>query len=224
MERRTRGPARVLLGYFLWAAICWLLLGLGFAAARSLADEPGPEFVVPTDKATEPIGPPPSLCPVVPTFGPYEGEDESAGELQHLRVESVEGCKALADRLDESVEREWWIVSQLLGEQRDLHEVNEWLQQAAERDEVRNEDLHVIAHALTDPEASPLRTSLDGVDAEHPLPVAGLEGESVEGAAELVASIDAAGEATKLALWFIAGLVVASVVGYGFYRVVDRNT
>jgi predicted Abi (CAAX) family protease len=67
-----------------------------------------------------------------------------------------------------------------------------------------------------------------GTKAIGTVKVASLEGEPAvkltESPADLVASVDSAGEAQRVALWFIAGLLVAGVLGYGLYRVVDRTT
>lgn len=218
--------APVALRWCLFALLaCSIALLLATGLAQADEPEPGPEFTVPIDKATEPVTPEPGACPTVLVAGPYEGEDEAAGQVQELRRELGETCHAIADRLDESVERSWWVVTQLLGQQAASREVNEWLQQGADRDDARNEDLKALAYRITDPGAPALRTTLDGVDVGNPVPVLGVsEGETVESSEATVASIDAFAEAQKVAVWFIAGLLVAAVAGYGIYRAVDRGT
>lgn len=234
MEQRPGLGLPPLLFGFLLSLVCYALVAGGVLAAQALADEPAP-YLAPADRATQPELPELAACPSaeVPVIAEEEAEGEvepvspELRELGHLRLEQQQACRAQTDRLDQVIERLWWVTAQTLAldhPDAGISEVNEWLAQAAERDHVRNEDLHSILYGLTDPGAPPLRASLEGVDAEHPLPVSGIEGGSTEGTAELVSSIDAAGEASKLALWFIAGLVVASVVGYGLYRVIERNT
>lgn len=222
MEQRPGLRPSVLIRGLLLSSVCWCLLGLAFVAVECLAD-PGPEFTVPVDKATEPVTPAPSECPAVPVFGgPYEGEEEAAGELQLLRIESAESCKALTDRLDEVVEREWWVVSQLLGQQALAQEDREYSERTELAESEGNELLRELNNQFI---PGPLKTELAGVDEEHPLFVTSSEeGSAIEGTAELVSSIDASGEAQKLALWFIVGVLVASGLGYGIYRTIERST
>jgi hypothetical protein len=231
MEQRPGLGLRPLLLGLLASLVCWSVVASFVFAAQALADEPAP-YVAPADRALQPELPELAGCPSaeVPIVAEEEAEavTPELRELGHLRLEQQQACRAQTDRLDQVVERLWWVTSQTLALDRSdpaLVEVNEWLQQGAERDDATQEDVHAVRNALTDVSAGTLRSVLVGPEDEKALPVLGeFEAAPAEADPELVASIDAAGEATKLALWFIAGIVVASVLGYGLYRVVDRNT
>lgn len=231
MEQRPGLGLRPLLFCFFASLVVCAAVATCVFAAQAVADEPAP-YVAPSERALEPELPELAACPSaeVPVVAEEEVEPVTPElrELGHLRLEQQQACRAQTDRLDQVVERLWWVTAQTLALDRSdpaLAEVNEWLHKGAERDDLTQEDVHAVRVALTDPGPGTLRSVLVGLEGENPLPVAGeFAAAPAEADPELVASIDAAGEATQLALWFIAGLVVASVLGYGLYRVVERNT
>lgn len=225
MDARPAGVVRSSL-LALSALLCCCCLVLAFGSARAAAD-PGPEFVVPNDQATEPTLPEMAACPVGEPGELYEAEDDlAARQVTLLRQELVaaigQSCRAQADRQDELIRRSWWIVTQLLGEHAEAVGAGEWLSQIAASDGLRNEHLQAIKTVLQE---GTLNTHLVGVDAENPLPVSGLGGEgSPEETSELVAAIDASGEANSAALWMLGGLIVALFIGVALSRTVERGT
>lgn len=237
MERRPGLGLRPILFGLLLSFVFYLLVAGGVLAASALADEPIP-YVPPADWVTQPELPELASCPSaeVPLIAEEEAEGEvepvspELRELGHLRLEQQQVCRAQTDRLDQVLERLWWVTDE-------ASSINH-------RSAVTNEKLVVVNELLEDIFNTqcgvPCLVRVQGQ--EVPFQVEGaaggnrvlVEGEGTEGAegselsevqtAELITSIDAAGEAEQLGLWFIAGLVVASVLGYGLYRVVDRNT
>lgn len=208
-------------------SLCCCSLALAFGSARAAAD-PGPEFIPPNEQASEPTLPEMAACPIAEPTEIYEAEDElAARQVTLLRQELVaaiaQSCRAQADRQDELIRRTWWVVTQLLGEHAEAVGAGEWLSQIAASGELRNEHLQAVKMALQE---GTLNTQLVGVDAENPLPVSGLGGGegSPEETAELVAAIDASGEASSVALWMIGGLIVALFIGAALARTVDRGT
>jgi hypothetical protein len=210
-----------------WVLCCCCFLALAFGPERAAAD-PGPEFVPPNEQASEPTLPEMAACPVPELDELYEAEEDlAARQVTLLREELVaaigQSCRAQTDRQDELIRRTWWVVTQLLGEHAEAVGAGEWLSQIAASGELRNEHLQAMKVALQE---GPLPTQLVGVDAENPLPVSGLSGGegSPEETAELVASIDAAGEGTIAAVYIVAGLIAALFIGAALARTVDRGT
>lgn len=185
--------------------------------------DPGPEFVAPTDLASEPVLPVYGQCPEPLPPEPLESEDPAAVQTYELRRDQRAVCVATVERLDQVATRQWWIVSQLLGEQAEAKLIREHLERAEGNDLDRNEVLREVNNAFT---SGPLKTELTGIDAENPLPVSGLGGGegSPEETAELVAAIDASGEGNMTALYLLAGLMVALFIGAALSRTVDRGT
>lgn len=208
-------------------SLCCCSLALAFGPVRAAAD-PGPEFVAPNDQASEPALPEMAACPVAEPDQLYAVEDDQAArQVTLLRQELVaaiaQSCRAQADREDELIRRTWWVVTQLLGEHAEAVGAGEWLGQIAASGDVRNEHLQAVKAALQE---GTLKTEIAGVDAENPLPVSGVDGGggSPEETAELVAAIDASGEANSAGLYLVAGLLVALFIGAALSRTVDRGT
>jgi len=211
-------------------------LALFSAAGSARADEPT-AYAPPLDRALEPELPEMAQCSTaaVPAIEEEEAEGEvepiapELRELGHLRLEQQEACKAQTDRLDRIVERLWWVTAQTLALDRfdpAIAETNEWLEHAADRDVKRNEDLQVIRDSLSEPDISALRAVfLGGYDDNKPIPVSGLggEGDPAE-SAQLVSSIESAGEATQMGLYLLAGLMVGFFMGYLIWRTVNSGT
>jgi len=180
-------------------------LGLAFGAARALADPP-PVYSPPAEIASEPPAPEGQpTCPVL-ELEPFEGEDMAAGEVRSLRGESAEGCAALSDRLDRLRERVWWAVLELAS--------------AAKQRALTNEKLDLVLEAMeepTCPEPCPVL-----IEAEGPIEVQ--DAASKQYSDKLVSAVDASGEATSGALWWLGGIVVAFFVGLMLAKTVDRGT
>lgn len=208
-----------MLGFSALLLVC-SCLALASWPAQAGADF-GAEFVVPTDLATEPALPVYEQCPEALPAEPLESEDASAQQVYELRREQRTACVAQVERLDQVVARQWWIVSQLLGQQTLAKEGREYSERAELSSEERNELLHELNSAFT---PGPLKAELAGVDAENPLPVSGTDGGGEAETAELVAAIDASGEASKGSLYLIAGLLVALFMGTALTRLADRGT
>lgn len=201
MEPRTRGGARGLGGWFLWAAICWLVLGLAFASVRALADEP-PSYVAPFELALEPESPELAACSSagVPIVAEEEAEavKPELRELGHSRMEAQQACRAQADRLDQVIGRLWWIVA----EQLRLHA----------QGVVTNEKLELVADRL----GLPLSTEVKGFTSLEPLPVH--ETQQLSVTEPIAESVDASGEALKGGIYFVGGIIVAAFVCFVLYR------
>lgn len=181
------------------ASVLLCCLGLAFTAVRAAAAEP---YAPPVDLATEP--PAPEGQPGCPTgeLAPSEGEDVAAGEVRLLRAEAMELCAALSARLDRVRERLWWLTAEALA--------------ASEQRARTNAKLTELVESSC---GNPCEVS---INAKAPVPVA--DSASAQYSDELVSAVDASGEASKGALYFIAGLIVAGLVGYLLSRVVDRGT
>jgi hypothetical protein len=201
MEPRPRGFVRVLGGWFLWAAICWLILFLVFAVVRSAADEPAP-YVAPSDLALEPELSELASCSSseVPIVAEEEAEavPPDLRELGHSRMEQQQACRAQVDRLDQVIERLWWIVA----EQLRLHA----------QGVVTNEKLEAVLGALE----VPLSTEVKGFTSLEPLPVH--ETQQLAVTEPIAESVDASGEALKGGVYFLGGIILAAFVCYVLYR------
>lgn len=169
----------------LCAALLW---GSVFASVRAFADPYTP--VAPgstTEPALEGLG----SCPAPPAE-PYEGADDAAGELRLLRSEQAAMCDALAKRTEEVAHRLWWLVAE----------------------DLQARDQRVLANTLIseigDRFDSPVDAAVVSVEPD-PLPVTDLSGD--EYSDDVVTAIDASGNATKEAIWFLIGL---SVMGAAF--------
>jgi hypothetical protein len=177
------------LRYCVWFWACLWVIALS-APLEARADPP--VYAPPADVATEPALGALRTCPVG-GLEPYEGEDDAASELRSLRDEQAEVCHALVDRQDAVVRRLWWIVAEQLAEHG--------------KATISNERLAAVVEAL----AGSLKTELQGIDVEHPLPV------SAEGSVEVtnppdVAAVKAAvvdnSETFVSNVWGLAGLFV----------------
>ncbi len=205
MEQRPAIRRRLLLVGFLLSLGVYALVGLAVFAGRALADEP-PVYTPPAEIASEPPAPEgqPS-CPDL-ELEAFEGEDAAAGEVRLLRGESAEACAAISARLDRIRERLWWMVAEALV--------------AGGRAELSHELLEQIGESVGEPTCPmPCPVLIDGDS-----PVEVQDSSSQEYNDELVSAVDASGEASKAALWFIAGLLVAGVIAYMIIRAVRDGT
>jgi hypothetical protein len=231
MFRLTARSVRFfLLALLVCCSFCWV------AAGFALADPP-PEYIAPADKALEPEMAELAACPTaeVPVLAEEEAEGEEVEpvapelrELGHMRLEQQEACKAQADRLDQVIERLWWVTAQTLALDRSdpgFAEANGWLEHLSQQDDARSVDLHMIREALTEIGPGTLRSVLLGSEDEKALPVLGeFEAGPMEADPELVSSIDAAGEATQAGIYMIGGLLLGCFIGYLFWRSVHNAT
>jgi len=190
------------------------------ATTGARADEPP---YAPPSFFTEPE-PEGKLCPAAPEplaepLPPGEGEepapevDPLLRELRSQRIEATEICEAQTASAREVQRRLWWAVAEIRPDSGLLETVNE----------------HLVG--LIDGQCgNPCPTYAEGGHVD----VTGLEGNPVEVTGdfaggggmtegqmlELVGSIDASGEASQGALYFLAGLVVSLFLGYCFWRTV----
>lgn len=185
----SRSWARIALLRFLVGALVVGLLSL--AASVAIAEE-HPVYQPPSETVSEPPLPEGlAQCPAEP--GEYEGEDALAAELRANRAEQVEVCEAVTQRQEQLLERQWWLTAEAVD--------------AREQRSLSNEKLTSLVQRLDSPLA---------VEWEEAQPVQ--ESGAPAASEELVASVDASGEAVKEAVWFLAGLAVALFAGYGLYR------
>ena len=217
----------------LCAASCLCLA----VAATARADEPS-EYVAPSDQALQPELPEFAACPS--TEPPVHAEEELEGEevpevspetreLGGLRDDLQAACLAQSERLDQVIERLWWVTANQLqpapsAEDPLESEMNEWLALLSEQLEAPTEDLHAIYNTLHNP--LELRPSLLGPEDEKPLAVSG-EGEgggSEVATAELASHIDASGEALKTALYLMLGTAVGGFIAYVLASAVRRSS
>jgi hypothetical protein len=201
MEQRLGIGLRPLLaGFFALLVLCAGVAGL-FFAGRALA-EPPPVYTPPGEAFTEPAPEGLPACSAAPE--PLEGEAVVA-ELRSLRRDAAADCEALASRLDLVWHRLWWVTVELA--------------EARPQRALGNEKLSSLVEgveALTSVAGEPGSVTLEGVTSLEPLPVHETQQSAVT--TPLESSIDASGEALKGALWFLAGAVVAGLVGYVIYR------
>ncbi len=221
MLRTASKPVRFfLVALLVCCSVFWAVAGF------ALADEPS-EYVAPADRALQPALPEFAGCPEGVEEA-YEAEDDlAARQVTLFRGEFQKACRAQTERLDQVIERLWWVTAQTLALDRadpGLVETNEWLERLAEQNEPRAADLHLIREALTDVGSSTLRSLLVGAEDEKPLPVSGGGEGGGEGTKEVVASIDAAGEASQAGLYVIAGLLAGLFLAACLWKVVDRAT
>jgi hypothetical protein len=149
-------------------------------------------------------------------------EGATARQVTLLRGELQQECRVYQQRLDQVVARQWWQVSEQFKDQHNTKEIAE--------------DVDLV-HGLL--EYLPALAEGEGIHAKvvngagEAIPVEGeftVEGGAEGGGevgkeqiAELVSSVDAAGEGTTLALWTIAGLIVGSFIGYGLWKTTHRG-
>ena len=204
MEPHRARPGQSLLVGFSLVLASWLLVGGGVFVAQAVADEP--PYTPPAEIASEPPAPEgqPS-CPDL-ELEPFEGEDAAAGEVRLLRGESAEACAAISDRLDRLRERTWWVVLEAVKAAQQREAANDRLEQLLEAEE-----------APTCPAPCPVT-----IDGEDPIEVQNAAAQQYND--ELVSAVDASGEASKIGLWFVAGLIVAGLIGALIARSVDRGT
>jgi hypothetical protein len=200
------GPGGSILRGVFTAGCCLFFLGLATGAVVAKAD--GPPYSPPLDLAVEPLSPENQAnCPS-DELEPFEGEDAAAGEIRLLRAEAIQSCAAVTDRLDRLRERLWWTVAESLAASQQRHITNEKLTS------LLDQDCSNPCSVYIEGQAKPVE-----IEAGGSLPVD--DGGSSEA---IVSAVDASGEAGKVALWFIAGLLVAGVVAYIMIRTVDRGT
>lgn len=192
MESHRPLGARSLLVGFLLLLASWLLVGGAVFAAQALADPYEP----PAGGATEPSFEGLGSCPPGPAE-PYEGEDDAAGETRLLRTELVEVCEAVAARSEEVSHRLWWVVAEALV--------------AKDQRAAANTLLGEVRDRL----AAPVPVEVE--DWTYELPIGTEDVTSAEGSDALVEAVDASGNATKEAIWFLCGLLVM-LAGSALYR------
>lgn len=186
-----------------WTLIATLAVALAgcFAAAAVLAAaaSAAEPYEPPTEIVTDPAFPESlGVCPASAGEG-FPGEDPLGKELRSLRYEVGGSCDALADRLEELSHRTFWLTA----EARD----------AGVQRATTNEKLTAIAGLL----AAPVAVKVSAGQKGEAVDVAGAAGGEVD-TAEIIEAIDASGEASRKALWFIAGALVTSIVGYAMWR------
>jgi hypothetical protein len=178
---------------FAFFFVCYLL-GAGVLVAKA---DPPPVYNPPAEIATEPSAPEgqPS-CPVL-ELEPFEGEDAAAGETRLLRGEAASACAALSARLDRIRERLWWLVAEALDAKQQRVLTNTLLTEVRDR------------------LASPVPVQVQDWTYEPPIDTQ--DASSAEGSDALLEAVDASGNATKEALWFLCGLLVM-LAGSALYR------
>lgn len=214
---------------------CSLLLLAAVGIAR--AEEPPVPYVAPSDRALQPELPELSACPSaeVPVLAEEEAEAVSPElrELGHLRIEQQEACKAQSDRLDQVIERLWWVTAQTLAldhPEKAAVETKELLEAAVPWQEGTQEDLHhlrgLFEGAFSETGSKTLRhLLLGGPEEGEPLPVLGeFKAAPSEADSELVSSVDASGEAIQTGLYLLCGLMVGFFFGFAALKLVDRGT
>lgn len=201
MEQRPGIGLRPLLAGF-FASLALFALAAAFVLAARAAAEPPPVYTPPAESFAEPT--PAGLAPCAAAPEPLEGESVQA-ELRALRRESVLNCEALTARLDLVWHRLWWVVDELAEARPQRSLGNEKLSSIGEQ-------LEALTLAVGEPGA----VTIEGLSSLEPLPVHETQQAAVTSSFET--SIDATGEALKGALWFLAGAVVAGLVGYVIYR------
>lgn len=201
MEQRPGiGPRPLLAGFF--ASLALFALVAAFVLAGRAFAEPPPIYTPPAESFTEPA--PEGLAGCATSPEPLEGESVQA-ELRAVRRDSVSNCEALTARLDLVWHRLWWVVDELAEARPQRSLSNEKLSSIGEQ-------LEAVTSAIGEPGA----VTIEGVSLLEPLPVHETQQAAVTSSFET--SIDATGEALKVALWFLAGAVVAGLVGYVVYR------
>jgi hypothetical protein len=165
--------------------------GLASGVAVAAADPYTPPDVGVTEPAFESA----AACPVAPLEA-YEGTDDAAGELRLLRGELSEVCDALTAGDDEVAHRLWWFVTEAI------------------QDGQRQGTHTALLEAIRDRLDPPVEARIVGVS--DPLPTEEAAGAQYNG--DLVAAVDASGAAVKEGVWFLIGLAVSCLAGYGLYR------
>jgi len=201
-------------------AVLWCIALSAPLEARADAEP----FEVPLDRALEPALPEFTSCPGLPTvpeaYEPFEPEspeelpddyDSSARQLTLLREEAAQICRAETERQEALLRRTWWVVSQLLGQQKEAHETNEYLGADLEASAERKGQLESVVEALNGPltvEGSS-GGGVSEVEVVNPPDVAGVE-----------TAVLTSAETGNQNMWGILGLVVGFGFLAGIYKLV----
>jgi hypothetical protein len=185
------------------------LFGLGtLGVARASA-----ETYVPPELFSEPEAEPPIPgCAAAPESlsEPAEPSPEPEvfallGEVRAERVDLAAACEAQAGASHEELRRLWWLVEEVVWQTRHIQTTNERLTE-------------LVASSCSNPCSVFFEGQSKAVE------ISGGEGGGGElDTGELVASIDAAGEGSSVALWTIAGILVGLFIAYAIYKAVDRG-
>lgn len=209
-ESSARGLSPRLLALLALAVFSASLFGLaGIAPARASA-----ETYVPPELFVEPeVEPAIPACPSAPEPLPEPGEPSSEPEvfalLQEVRAERIDlsaSCEANAGALSAQLRRLWWIVEETAWQTRHVQASNERL-----------------AELVGSSCSNPCSVYIEGQSKTLEVSGGGGEGGGGPESGELVASVDAAGESSSVALWTIAGILVGLFVAYCIYKAVDRG-
>lgn len=206
---------------------------LGVSASGARADDPAPYeppsfWPEPTAEVEDcPVAPEPIEVPEgEPEGGGEEGEGEEEPpaepppapdpilvELRHQRIEAAQVCRALADRADEQLRRQWWTVAELNRQSPFVEGINEHLAnldgaKCGSPCPVLIEGGHVNVTGLEDGPVEVLDVEPGGEGS----------GMSEVQVAELVSAVDASGEASKAGLWFLAAVLLVGLLAYPLYQ------
>lgn len=161
---------------------------------------------MPIDRATEPPLPDFNDCSDSLPSEPLESEDAAAVQIYELRREAQHSCVVVKERLNQVIARQWWIVSQLLGQQAFTQDLKELLERAELVELDAFDRLGVVENHL----AGTLQVEAPGgVELSNPPDVAGVE-------QAVVNTNDTANQN----LWAIFGLVVGFGLLFWFFRLV----
>jgi hypothetical protein len=162
-------------------------------AAEGAEGEAAAPYAPPAAVATEPpLGEVPA-CPGAPE-GAYEGSDDAARELRALRLSQSEDCLTIRYLLTVLAERSWWGPAQVLSAEGTAHaDVGPSLA-----------ELEAVASNTTPEEGG----GSELVTVSNPSAIA----------TPVAESVDASGESSRHALWFLCGAVVSLVAAYAIWR------
>jgi len=217
-----------LLVLFVYCSLSWAAVGIALAegpayeASNEVFSEPPVNSAfLPAGYATEFAQCPEGVEEAQEPPSEESSEGATARQVTLLRGELQQECRVYQQRLDQVVAREWWQVSELFKEQQNSKEV-------AEDVELVDGRLEYLP-ALAEGEGIHAKVVNGGGEA---IPVEGeftakssgeAGGITEEQGAELLASVDATGEGTTLALWTIAGLIVGCFIGYGLWKTTHKG-
>jgi len=212
------------------------LIGLVVAAALlvvPVAATADPVPYVPPTAFEEPSLAELPTCPVAPeSLIPPEEEpppeeelapepDPVLVELRELRIDQASFCKAVAARQDEVLRRVWWLVEELNDRGLQTARAVELLTTLNDNScgnpcatylEGGSKEA-LVTPAIVEKQTLDLVTAFEegGVGSVTP---ADLEFQT----AQLTSSTDAAGEASKAGLWFIAAVILLALLAYPIYK------
>jgi hypothetical protein len=216
MEPRTRVTPGFARGAF-WASLfTCCCLALAFTAARAAA-EPVP-YAPPEGVNTEPEPPAePAECPTspAPIAPPSEEEEAEEGfeapdpvlaELRDLRVDLATTCAAGLERQERQLSRQWWQVAEAVGASVQREESFEQLVDLVAKAEGGNSKLNELLERSDC--GDPCRVLIE--EGETPLLVS--QPESAASSEDLVASVDASGEAMRSGIYLVAGILAGLII------------